>query len=130
MPLRLIVQFDIVLYSILAGLLTGILFDGYRIIRGFKVPKFIIMFEDLLFWVLSALIIFTFLLYTNYAFLGPYVYIFLSISLLFYFKIISPYVVRAERVVGNGIGKTARVSAKNIAYPFKVFLSKMGNKNK
>ena len=130
MPLRLIVQFDIVIYSIFAGLLTGILFDGYRIIRGFKLPKFIIIFEDILFWFLSALIIFTFLLYTNYAFLGPYVYIFLSIALLFYFKIISPCVIRIERIITRGIGKTARVSAKNIAYPFKVFLSKMGNKNK
>ena len=130
MPLRLIVQFDIVLYSLLAGLLTGMLFDGYRIIRGVKIPKFIVMFEDILFWILTAAVVFTFLLYTNYAFLGPYVYVFLIIALSLYFKIISPHIVKMERAFGRGVGKTVRVSAKNIAYPFKIFLSKMGNKNK
>ena len=74
MPLQLNVQVDIVIYSLLAGVLTGILFDAYRLIRGYKIPKVIVVVEDLLFWALCALVVFTFLLYTNYAFLGPYVY--------------------------------------------------------
>ena len=78
MPLTLEVQFNIVLYSILSGILTGILFDLYNIIRGVKVPKIIVFIEDILFWILAAIIVFTFLLYTSYAFLGPYVYIFIK----------------------------------------------------
>lgn len=130
MPLQLAVQLDIIIYSILAGALTGILFDGYRILRGFKIPKFIVMIEDILFWILSALVVFTFLLYTNYAFLGPYVYIFIIISLLVYFKTISPHIVKVEKKVGRGVAKTTRVGVKNFIYPFKIFMSKLGNKNK
>ncbi|MGG7179031.1 spore cortex biosynthesis protein YabQ [Clostridium paraputrificum] len=130
MPLQLNVQFDIVIYSLIAGALTGVLFDGYRIVRGVKIPKFIIMIEDILFWALSALVVFTFLLYTNYAFLGPYVYVFIMVALLLYFKLISPYILKFEKGVGRGISKSFRVGAKSAIYPFKIFLSKMGNKNK
>ena len=130
MPLQLNVQFDIVIYSLIAGALTGMLFDGYRIVRGVKIPKFIIMIEDILFWILSALVVFTFLLYTNYAFLGPYVYVFIMVALLLYFKFISSHILKVEKGVSRSVSKSFRVSAKNLIYPFKIFLSKMGNKNK
>ena len=79
MPLDTNMQFSIILYALLAGILTGLMFDLYRIIRGSKVPKIIIVVEDILFWGLSAMVVFTFLLYTNYAFLGVYVYAFLLV---------------------------------------------------
>ena len=40
MPLDTNIQFSIILYALLAGILTGLMFDLYRIIRGSKVPKF------------------------------------------------------------------------------------------
>ncbi|MGL5087797.1 MAG: spore cortex biosynthesis protein YabQ [Clostridium sp.] len=130
MPLPIRIQFDIVLYALLAGLLTGIMFDIYRIIRGAKVPKFIVVIEDILFWCLAAIIVFTFLLYTNYAFLGPYVYIFMGISLMFYFKYISLIFFKTEiRIVGN-FSKVARIIFKNIIYPIKLICSKISGKNK
>lgn len=130
MPLHLNVQFDIVIYSLLAGVLTGILFDGYRLLRGFKIPRVIIMIEDILFWILCALIVFAFLLYTNYAFLGAYVYLFIGIAILLYLKFISPLIIRTERGLGKGISKSVRIGVKSFIYPFKIFMSKMGNKNK
>lgn len=130
MPLQLNVQFNIVMYSVLAGVLTGILFDIYRILRGVKIPKVIIVIEDLLFWSLCTLIIFTFLLYTNYAFLGVYVYIFIFIALALYFKIFSRFVVMIENRIGKVIFKVFRVIIKTFSYPFRVILKKMGNKNR
>jgi len=130
MPLQLNVQFDIVMYSLVAGVLTGILFDVYRIVRGVKIPKVIIVIEDLLFWSLCTLVIFTFLLYTNYAFLGTYVYIFIFIALALYFKLLSHFVVIMENTIGKIICKIFRVGIKNFSYPFRVILKKMGNKNR
>ena len=72
MPLDTNIQFSIILYALLAGILTGLMFDLYRIIRGSKVPKVIIVVEDILFWGLAAMVVFAFLLYTNYAFLCWY----------------------------------------------------------
>ena len=89
MPLELRVQLNIIIYSLLAGLLTGTFFDAYRVIRGTNINKIVKWIEDLLFWVLCAVIIFTFLLYFNYAFLGIYVYMFMFLSLLIYFKLVS-----------------------------------------
>lgn len=130
MPLQLNVQFDIVIYSLLSGIITGILFDAYRMIRGGNIPKAILFLEDILFWFLSTIVVFTFLLYTNYAFLGPYVYVFIIIALALYFKLVSPLVMKVEKRMFNAVNTTLRVSGKAFIYPIKIFLSKMGSKNK
>lgn len=128
MPLDLSVQFDIVIYSLLAGLLTGVLFDAYRIIRGSNISKIVIWIEDLLFWMLCAVIIFTFLLYVNYAFLGFYVYLFIFLSLILYFKLVSNKVIKIEIIIKTETLKVIRIIFKNIIYPFKIILEKMEDK--
>ena len=122
MPLSTDIQFNIILYALLAGILTGLMFDLYRIIRGSKVPKFIVVIEDILFWVLSAMIVFAFLLYTNYAFLGAYVYVFMIISLALYMKFISNSCLKLELKIVSVLGKIFRVIFKNVIYPFKIII--------
>ena len=129
MPLDTNIQFSIILYALLAGILTGLMFDLYRIIRGSKIPKAIIVVEDTLFWVLAAMVIFTFLLYTNYAFLGVYVYAFMLISLGLYMKFVSNKCIRFELEVVNGVGKAFRVIFKNIIDPFKIIFYNITGKN-
>lgn len=129
MPLDTNIQFSIILYALLAGILTGLMFDLYRIIRGSKVPKVVIVIEDTLFWVLAAMVIFAFLLYTNFAFLGPYVYIFMLISLAIYMKFISNKCINFELYVVNAVGKVFRIIFKNISYPFKIIFHNITGKN-
>ena len=129
MPLDNNIQFSVILYALLAGILTGLMFDLYRIIRGSKVPKAIIVIEDTLFWVLAAMIIFAFLLYTNYAFLGVYVYAFMLISLGLYMKFVSNKCIRFELKIVNGVGKVFRIIFKNIIYPFKIIFYNITGKN-
>ena len=129
MPLDTNIQFSIILSALLAGILTGLMFDLYRIIRGSKIPKAIIVVEDTLFWILAAMVIFTFLLYTNYAFLGVYVYAFMLISLGLYMKFVSNKCIRFELEVVNGVGKAFRVIFKNIIYPFKIIFYNITGKN-
>ena len=128
MPLSLDVQIDILVYSILSGILVGILFDLYNIIRGFKIPKIIIIIEDLLFWILAAIIVFTFLLYTNYAFLVPYVYIFMVLTVILYLKFISPTVFRIEKYIISKIAKFIRITFKNAVYPIKIIYHSVSGK--
>ena len=66
MPLSLEAQFNIVLYSILSGILAGILFDLYNIIRGSKIPKIILFIEDILLCLLRSLCIHFYDLDLNY----------------------------------------------------------------
>lgn len=129
MPLETNVQFSIILYALLSGILTGTMFDLYRIIRGSRVPKFIIFIEDILFWILAAMIVFAFLLYTNYAFLGVYVYAFMLISLVLYVKFISNICVKFELTIINMLIRLFRVIFKNIFYAFKIIFYNMIGKN-
>lgn len=130
MPLPTSAQFNIILCSILAGILTGAMFDLYRIIRGSKVPKVIVVIEDILFWILAALVVFCFLLYTNYAFLGVYVYLFMLLALFIYLKLVSPICLKFEISILNFLGKVSRILFKNIVYSFKIiFYNIMGKNN-
>lgn len=130
MPLTLTMQFNLLMYSVIAGFITGFLFDIYRGIRGLNSIKIITVVEDILFWVLAALIIFTFLLYTNYAFLTPYVYIFIIISLLIYLKAISSYFYSLEQLVIKKVNTFFRIIFKNLIYPIKIVFYKVIDKSK
>lgn len=129
MPLPIDIQFDIIIYAFLSGILIGSMFDLYRIIRGEKVLKIIVVIEDILFWILVSMVVFTFLLYTNYAFLGFYVYLFMIISLFMYIKIVSPVFIKIEIKILIFISKIMRIIFKNFIYPFKlVFYNITGKK--
>ncbi len=129
MPLTLTMQFNLLMYSVIAGIITGFLFDIYRGIRGLNSIKIITVIEDILFWILTALIIFTFLLYTNYAFLTPYVYIFIIISLLIYLKVISSYFYSLEQLVIRKVNTFLRIIFKNLIYPIKIVFYKVIDKS-
>lgn len=130
MPLEINMQFNIVFFSISAGFITGILFDMYRIIRGFNNIKVVMAIEDILFWILASIIVFTFLLYTNYAFLTPYVYAFICCSIFFYTKFISRYFYNIEKKLLDLLLKIIRVTFKNLGYPIKIMIYKLIDKNK
>ena len=130
MPLEINMQVNIVIYSFIAGIITGILFDVYRIFRGLSRIKIITIIEDLLFWSLSSLIIFTFLLYMNYAFLTLYVYIFMAISLCIYLRFFSRFFYTFEKEFVQRFYKILRVILKNIIYPLKIVVYKVTDKRK
>lgn len=130
MPLGLNMQINLVMYSLLAGLITGFLFDIYRGIRGINSIKILIIIEDILFCILIALVVFTFLLYTNYAFLTPYVYILIIIALIIYFRFISKYIFLSEMVMARSIYRLIRIILKNILYPLKIIEYKIIDKKK
>lgn len=130
MPLGLNMQINLVLYSLLGGLITGFLFDIYRGIRGINSIKILTIIEDILFCILIALVVFTFLLYTNYAFLTPYVYILIISALILYFRFISKYVFSGEVVIARSIYRLIRIILKNILYPLKIIIYKITDKKK
>ncbi|MBL4930628.1 spore cortex biosynthesis protein YabQ [Clostridium paridis] len=124
------VQYNIIVYSLLAGMLTGIFFDAYRIIRGNGINKVIIIFEDLLFGILSGLAIFTFLLYYNSAFLGFYVYCGIIIGFILYLRLISKYILRFEKMLLSSVNKFFRIILINVIYILKIIFYKILGKSK
>lgn len=81
------------LIFILNGVLIGIVFDIFRILRkSFNTPNFVTYIEDVLFWIISALIIlYSLFVFNNgqfrlYIFIG--VFLGIAIYMLFFSKII------------------------------------------
>ncbi|MVX65421.1 spore cortex biosynthesis protein YabQ [Clostridium chromiireducens] len=130
MPLGLNMQINLVIYSLIGGVITGVLFDIYRAIRGLNSMKILTIIEDLLFCILIALIVFTFLLYTNYAFLTPYVYIFITIAILLYFRFFSKYFYTGEIIIGKSFYRFIRIILKNTLYPLKIIIYKITDRRK
>lgn len=130
MPLELKMQINLVICSLIGGLITGTLFDLYRGLRGINSIRIITIIEDILFCILIALIVFIFLLYTNYALFTPYVYTFIIISSLLYFKFLSRFFYFFELMVVKTFYKLIRIILKNVCYPFKIIQYKITHKTK
>lgn len=129
MVLPLIFQAKLVFYSILAGALTGLIFDFYRTFRGFEnIHKILIIIEDILFWILAAILIFIFLLYTNQAVIGLYVYVWMALGLYLYIKLISKGFTKVQYKLICNISKLLRVLINIVLYPFKLIFYGLSSK--
>ena len=67
------------LVFVLTGILIGILFDIFRIMRrSFKTPDFVTYIEDIIFWILTGIV----LLFTIFTFNNGEIRIYIFVSLL------------------------------------------------
>ncbi|MGG5463151.1 spore cortex biosynthesis protein YabQ [Clostridium sp. B9] len=119
MLLDINIQFRIVIFAIISGIILGFLFDVYREIRGVCKNKVLVIIEDVLFWIWSSMVIFIFLLKFNYAFLGMYVYVFMVLTLIVYLKSISKYFRSIQHKILAILLRYVRIICKNIRYLFK-----------
>lgn len=116
-------QIRLIIFSIMAGIITGILFDFYRLIRGYSNLSRIIMFiEDTLFWIFTAIIVFVFLLYTNYAYMGMYAYVLLAVGIYIYMKFFSNIFVKFHKSLFKVWGRTFRIIINILCYPFQYLI--------
>lgn len=124
-------QFNLIIHSILAGIITGVLFDTYRIIRGFENPNRIITFiEDILFWLFSGLLVFIFLVYTTYVYVGVYLYLYIALGLYIYLKFFSKYFIKIQHSVFKLIYSVVRITINMLLYPIELIFYRIIDKNK
>lgn len=122
-------QVKLLIFSLMSGMITGILFDIYRIIRGFENPNRVITFiEDTLFWTFTGILVFVFLLYTNYAYVGFYVYLFIAMGIYVYMKLISSVFITVQYRFLKCFGKFLRILKNNIVFPIEVIIYKIRRK--
>lgn len=117
-------QIFILIYSFAAGVVTGVLFDVYRVIRGFQNPNKIITYvEDILFWIFASIIIFLFLLKTNFAYLTFYCYLYIFLGLCVYIRILSKLNIKIMHVMISKILTIFRIVRNYILYPLNLLLN-------
>lgn len=119
-------QITLFIFSLLSGMLVGIFFDVYRVIRGFEQPGIIITaIQDLLFWILTGIIVFIFMMYTNYAYMSFNVFVYNGIGLFIYFKLFSHIFLLGYGKVLNAILAIFRVTFYYLFYPIRIIFHKI-----
>jgi len=119
-------QITLFIFSLLSGMLVGIFFDVYRVIRGFEQPGIIITaIQDLLFWILTSIIVFIFMMYTNYAYMSFNVFVYNGIGLFIYFKLFSHIFLLGYGKVLNAILAIFRVTFYYLFYPIRIIFHKI-----
>jgi len=125
MIISLLNQVKLIIFGLLSGIITGLLFDIYRLIRGFENPnKVLTAIQDLLFWVLTSIVIFVFLMYTNEGYINFYVYVCLIIGAYLYLKLLSRVFIKLQYKFLKFSGRAIRVVRNVILYPFDLLFYK------
>jgi spore cortex biosynthesis protein YabQ len=123
-------QVNLFVFSLLSGILIGVLFDIYRTIRGFEsLNKLISAIEDVLFWILTGIIIFIFMMYTSYAYMSFNVFVYIGIGLFLYLKAISRFFVKTLHNLLVFVFKVIRVAFYVITYPIRACFYKILRKS-
>ena len=105
------------LLFILTGIVIGVLFDIFRIIRrSFKTPDFLTYIEDIVFWLLAGII----LLFTIFTFNNGEIRLYIFVSMLFgltlYILTLSKFFIKINvKIIG--------IIKKIVCYPIKLICS-------
>lgn len=114
-------QFYLLCIFTVSGLLIGILFDSFRILRkSFKTPDIITYIEDILFWVLTG----AFLLYIIFKFsfgeIRIYMFACIAIGFAIYILTLSKYFISLNVKIIKFIKNIIRKIISIIIFPFNI----------
>lgn len=99
---------------ILVGILIGIVFDIFRIIRrSFKTPDFITYIEDILFWIISGTLLLFCIFTFNNGELRLYLFVSIILGNLLYLFTLSKYFIKISTYLIN-------ILKKILYYPYSI----------
>lgn len=114
------VQIYIFLTSLYGGLIAGLIYDIYRVIRRFFKPKKLVTtIEDFIFWVSIALIFFYILNKSNWTELRGYIFLGFFTGGFIYFKILSKILFLFLIKLFNGLSLILKRIMEVVTLPFK-----------
>lgn len=114
---------------ILNGILVGILFDIFRILRkSFKTPDLITYLEDIIFWIIAGLLTLYSIFKFNNGEIRIYIFVAIIVGVLMYMMTLSKYFIKLNVFIISTIKKVIGTVISTVLYPFKVlfrFLKKI-----
>lgn len=106
------------LIFLLNGILIGITFDIFRILRrSFNTPNFITYIEDILFWIISALIVMYSLFVFNNGQFRAYIFVGIFLGIAIYMLFFSKIIINISVKIILFIKKIVLFCLKIITYP-------------
>lgn len=108
----------------LTGVIIGILFDFFRILRrSFKTPNIITYIEDIVFWVLTGLLILYNIWYFNDGEIRIFMFLGIIIGILIYISTLSNIIVKLFSKILIAIIKVLELPFKTIISIFKAIIT-------
>lgn len=109
------------LIFILNGILIGITFDVFRILRrSFNTSNFVTYVEDTLFWVISSIIVMYSLFVFNNGQFRAYIFVGILLGIAIYMLFFSKIIIRISVKIIEAIKRIAMFLFKIISYPIKI----------
>jgi len=128
-------QLYILILFVLTGIVIGVLFDCFRIIRRtFKTPDFITYIEDILFWIMVGIILLFSIFTFNSGEIRSFVFLGIVIGISIYFLTISKFFIKMSVIILSFIKQLLyfpfKLIYKYIFIPFSTILTKLLKKIK
>lgn len=109
---------------ILCGIFIALIFDVFRILRkSFKTPDIITYIEDVVFWLLTCIILAYAIFRYNNGEIRAYIFIGLIIGLIIYLLLISKYVIKTCVAIISTTKSFIRNTMRFLSYPLKILYS-------
>lgn len=104
---------------IINGILIGILFDIFRILRkSFKTVDIVTYIQDVIFWILTGILTLYFIFTYNNGEIRLYVFLGIILGILLYILTISKYIIKFSVIIITFIKSIIGKFIKIIIYPF------------
>lgn len=117
-------QLQLFMLFIANGILIGVLFDLFRIFRkSFKTSNLITYIQDILFWILTGLLLIYFIFVFNNGEIRGYIFIALFFGIAIYILSISKYFIKVSVCVLNYIKIFFKRIFKLIITPVKILIN-------
>ena len=108
------------LIFVLDGFIIGLLFDFFRILRKtFKTSDIITYIQDILFWILTGLVVLYSIFIFNNGEMRIYIFLGILIGIVLYILLLSKYIIKINVFIINKIKWFVSIILKIIFMPFK-----------
>lgn len=111
------------LESILLGMVLSVIFDVFRIIRiGIPLPSFVIVIEDILYFLICAVVTYFFMLKTTYGQVRGFIIIGEIIGFIIYYFTVGKLVISVSKTIISVVKRIFKLIFAILFYPFvKIF---------
>lgn len=111
-------QAVVFLWTVLAGVLIGMVYDLFRVFRKLTRPSNIVVFvQDIIFWIIVSLILFAILYISNDGAVRVYTFIGAALGAVFFFLTISPMFIKIAVNTIRLLRYSLKVTMRVLSFP-------------
>lgn len=123
MPVSLSNQAHVFLCSVLGGILIAFIYDAFRIRRrAVKSGSIIIYVEDLIYWIIAAIVMFGVVYYSNEGEIRGYIFIGAVIGVVLYVLLLSKFIMAAALFILKVLSSIMKFVWVIVSYPFRLII--------